>query len=537
MTTLLSTIRTYRWVLLAAILIFGAKALFILLTPARGLALTDWVIDDAFIEMAVARNIAIGHGFTYDFVHPTTGSPFLWTYMLAIPFWLFGKEGGIHASLILSGFFGMLATLGVYALTERLTGDRVAAWMAFLLSALTANAFFESINGMDTALFTFCVVGAFATYAGVGLPDDANPLKRGLLVGAFVGLGNVVRGDGIFVMGALGLMTLIDLYRLPQKRRDTLRFLAGLVACALVGYVILTGWQYIRTGSPTLANQVGRREISLAWHGFSYANFSLWHYLQIVIWNVFQMEKLLSIASGSALLLLFGLIYALLQERTRRLGLAVTLYLVSFFGALVAYQWYFPDFHGLRYINPAIHLLCVFVGFLVAETTRVRLGSLARSVLVAGMIILSGYAFYDLLNHMPWTRHTSFIGRPSAADEQEMLGLYDWMKENLPPNTVIGVRDHGRPALFTELPIQDLAGNIDPNVPAIIKGENPDAHLRRYFRERNVQYLHIPSLDQRSDALYQVIYRALPLTVVEEAPPTSVRLYRINWNQIPADKS
>ena len=36
----------------------------------------------------------------------------------------------------------------------------------------------------------------------------------------------------------------------------------------------------------------------------------------------------------------------------------------SFF-LLVAYQWYFPDVHGLRYVNLAVHIFFIYIAYLL----------------------------------------------------------------------------------------------------------------------------------------------------------------------------
>lgn len=507
--------------------VFLLKALYLLMTPTLALGMTSWIIDDTFIIMRVAKNIAAGLGFSYNGIDPTTGAPPFWTYLTALNHVLFSFDRAIQMTFVLSEFFAALATLVTFAIALRVTKDRLIAWTAFILVTFSANAFFEAMNGMDTALFTFCVVLTVAAYLGMGLDRIRNAWLRGALIGVPAGLSMLVRGDGIFIAGAVAFSLLFELVFNRSARKQILQTLVGFCLVCATFFALLIGWQIIRTGSPFLANQVGRREIALAWHGMENGVTSAAQYLRIVIWNDFQMEKLLTVAMGSSLLALLGLLYGLKQKETRPLSFITTIYCGTFLGMLVVYQWYFPDFHGLRYINPSVHLLYIPVAVIF-----VRL--LERKVLIGIATILtltlSAYSFYDLLNHMPWAADLSLTGRPTEQQLHAYWAPYRWPQEHLPAGSVVGVRDHGRFALFTDLPVQDLAGNIDPMMP--LKVKEGDKAVREYLKSKNVDYLFIPSLEQRTDNLYTVLHRALILERVQDAPSTyNQNLYRIIWSR------
>lgn len=530
MTTFRQSLWDARYVLMVAGAVLAFKAVFILLSSIKGLSLTSWIIDDAFIEMAVSQNIALGYGFTYDFVHPTTGSPFLWTYLMSLCFMLFNQALAVKASLIFSGFFASLATIVVYVFTLHITRHKTAAWLAFLMATFSGNAFLEAVNGMDTASFTFFTVLAFALYAGVWT-ERLTPMKRGLVTGVAVALALMTRGDGIFVAGTIGLMQLIQIAR-ASDRKSAIRLLIGFMATAFIGWAVITIWQISVTGSPFLANQIGRREISLAWHQFSYENFELLRYLRIVIWNTFELEQLFTVATGSTLLCLVALMYGYVRKETREAAIITTIYLVSFCGALVAYQWYFADFHGLRYINPAAHLFFMFVAWMFVQLFTGKKAWIPLGIGTLAIVILSLYAFYDLSNKMPWGHRMSILARPSAEDIADLWEPIEWIKTNVPEGSVLGIRDHGRIALFTGVPIQDIAGNIDPNIPALLKEPDAGAKLKQYFRDRNVDYLFLLREGKRQDKIYVTIYDNFELEMIPEASRLDSILYRIAWEKM-----
>ncbi len=359
-----SVSNVYVWVVAAVIL--GLKSLWIFLLPMRGIATTTWLIDDSFIEMKVAENLGHGLGFSLDGIHATTGAPFFWIYLSSLNHIFFGQDLAIRLTLFETAILGALAAIVVFYIALRLTEDRRIAWTAFLLSSLTMNAFLNALNGMDTALFTHLVILSVACYLGVGKPKKWTGFQWGCVTGLVLGLTLMTRGDGIFVAFALGCAKLYEIYKAPLwEKKEHMRTLAGIVLVSAVCFAFFMAWQLLQTGSPLPGNQVGRRGLSLAWHNFSYDNFSLPYYVKIVVWNIFQLDELITIATGGSMLMLAGLVSGVLQRKLRVLGVFTVIYLGIFFALLVGYQWYFANLHGLRYINPAVHLLFIFVAALL----------------------------------------------------------------------------------------------------------------------------------------------------------------------------
>ena len=522
----------YFWhVTLAAGVVFLVKALFIASKTVRELGMVPWIIDDSFIEMAVARNIALGHGFSYDWIHPTTGSPFLWTYLTSLNHLLFDRDIAIKATLIDSAFFGALCTIVTYAITHAVTGRSAIAWTAFILTTLTGVTFFNGLNGMETTFFTLFCLLTIGAYMGVGKPGNWSPYAWGCIVGLFGGIAILIRADGIFICAAIFCVQLLEIFRAKRamERSSAIKYLLGMITTGLACLLLLVTYNLIATGSPSPANQSGRRELALSLHGFTYENFTIPRYVKIVLWNILQLEVLVSIAVGSSLLALIALIhgsFGSIEQNMRRLAAVSALYIVFFFGMLVAYQWYFPDFHGLRYLNPMAHLVWIFIASLLFSQTFSRWRTAGVTLIVVAMIGLSWTSFRALTQKMPWAVNMDFAVNPTEEEQAAFWRPIDWIAEHLPEDALIGVRDHGRMALFSGRPIQDLAGNIDINAPGHVK----NGTLAEYLRERGVDYLFIPTLEQRSDAVYQEIYDTMNLKPVEGAPKDrAATLYEIVW--------
>lgn len=515
----------YVWLTTAVIL--AVKSLWVFLLPMRGIASTTWLIDDSFIEMKIAQNVGQGIGFSLDGIHATTGAPFFWIYLTSLNHVLFGSDLAIRMTLIESAILGALAAVLVFHIALKLTEDRRIAWTAFLLSSLTANALLNALNGMDTALFTFLVMLTVACFLGIGKPAKWSGFSWGCVTGLVLGLTLMTRGDGIFVAFALGCAKLYEIYKAPLwAKKEQVHALGGIVLVSGICFALFMTWQLLQTGSPLPGNQVGRRGLALAWHNFSFDHFSLPQYLRIVVWNIFQLDELVSIATGSSLLMLTAFVFGVAQKRLRILGIFTILYVDIFFALLVGYQWYFANLHGLRYINPASHLFFIFTAALLWQLPVQRWKGPAAIFLMSCVIVLAGYKHYQMSSRLPWAQYMSYVGVPNPEKAQEFWGTIDWISENLPPDTIVGVRDYGRISMFGDVLIQDLAGNIDPHVAVALN----DGTLDEYLRKLNVEYLFIPNLEMRTDVLYQYLHKNLRLEQVKEAPPSPTQLlYKIIW--------
>jgi 4-amino-4-deoxy-L-arabinose transferase-like glycosyltransferase len=190
-------------------------------------------------------------GFSLDGVHPTTGAPFLWIYLTSLNHLLFGQDAAIRATLMESALFGALAAIVIFYLARKLLHDRRIAWTAFLLCTFTANAFFNAMNGMDTAFFTLFVLLAIAAFFQVGKPAKWSPFAWGCVTGLMAGITVMTRGDGLFVIFALFCVGAYQWWVAPkQERKNRMHALLGMLLIAGLCFAFFMGWQLVQTGSP-----------------------------------------------------------------------------------------------------------------------------------------------------------------------------------------------------------------------------------------------------------------------------------------------
>jgi hypothetical protein len=192
--------------------------------------LADWVIDDAGISFAYARNLADGSGLvSQPGVEPVEGfSNPLWTFALA-PFFRAGLFHPLWTPKVLSL---VLVGLSFLLIARQAPGDGVEAWLlasAPLLLALDASFVVWTTSGLENPLLVLLLVVS-ATLA-FRLRTDPSP-RTAFLGGLVGGLVSLTRPEGAAYLGAFGCVLV-----LLGMRGRVIRRLAAFVAGAgiLVG--------------------------------------------------------------------------------------------------------------------------------------------------------------------------------------------------------------------------------------------------------------------------------------------------------------
>lgn len=471
------------WPALIAAAMWAGKTALILHHDIRRLVMAPWVQDDAFIFMRVARNLALGHGYSFDGLNPTSGAPPLWIWLTAGNHLLWGPEGAAKATLIESAFFGAAATLMAFAIARRFAG-RAVAWLSFALSALLAPAFFNGLNGMETSLFTF--VGLVALWLYMDRANGRGTVAGYFLVGCTLGVLNLARADGMFLGLAVVLVEVVYLVRAERSRRAGL---IGKIVVLVVGAALFTLPLLLlclrANGTVIPSNQFGRRLIS--WERAMRADGSLaWRAVPgRLVYNFLNMQDLLALSMGSAVLAVLSAIAGLLRKGSRRLAAIALVYCLSYFSVLILYQWFFPNLHGLRYLNLPAHILIILVStfcvrVLAGVTARFRLRRVALGAVTLLILTSSFYGYREVAREFDVAGRARLVPAYSDAEVESRWGTLDWVAGNMPRGTVVAASDHGALAYFTEVSVVDLDGILDPEpIRAVWSGSIADVFARR----------------------------------------------------------
>ena len=160
---------------------------------------TGFPLDDAWIHLQFARNVAEGHGFSFNPGVPSSGSTApLWTLALAVPLWL-GLEP-VAAAKSLGLLFAAVTALAAAALARQLTGSRGAGLLAGVAVALTPRMAWAALSGMEVPLYSGLVTLAVLAYARAAAAG-----KTGIAWGLLAGLAGWARPETLVVGPLLAL--------------------------------------------------------------------------------------------------------------------------------------------------------------------------------------------------------------------------------------------------------------------------------------------------------------------------------------------
>ncbi len=137
----------------AALLGAGLAGLALyLLYAQRAAGNFGFPLDDSWIHLQIARNVATGHGWSYNPGEPTGASTTpLWVLLITPLFWL---PGDVTAWVKAAGSGLFLANIFLAAdLAQRATGDRRVAWLTGLLTAWGPTAVWGALSGMEVHLY------------------------------------------------------------------------------------------------------------------------------------------------------------------------------------------------------------------------------------------------------------------------------------------------------------------------------------------------------------------------------------------------
>ena len=481
------------------ILLLGVGALAVslfLLAEGRIAGAPGLPLDDSWIHLQLARNVATGGGFGINRGEAVTAS--------TAPLWSVALAG-----LLAVGVPGLAAakTLGLTCwaatglVTRRLAGaiglGPGLAWGAGLAVVGLSRLVWGALSGMEVPMATLCVAaGAWAVARG-----------RPVLGGAGLGVATLVRPEagllvGLHVLGAAGWR--------ERLRRSAVS--AAVVTPAVVFNLAVGG----RLVPAAVAAKVeggllgGAEGLPDAW---AVAGRQVMAFLGE--WGGALVRDHAALPPLVAVGLVAGR-----AGRLRWLGAALLLHPVA--TALVA-PYRGPGFQSGRYSSHLLPL-AVVVAF-VGLDQMLRWGSAARWRVAVCALLLAGLAW-----RLPAGAEAYAWGVQNINAMQVELG--HWVAARTPPNALIALNDVGALAYFGERRVIDLIGLATPEI-LPHRRQGPEA-LLRYLARRCPEYLVIfpawfPELVARADLFRPVASVTLPHNVVAGAATMTV--YETAWHR------
>jgi len=425
-------------------------------------------LDDSWIHLQFAKQLAHGHGLSYNEGEWVNGSTApLWTALVSLggsPRWLplWAKMLGVAlyaAAIVLVFQLGFL-----YGLRPPW------AFFATLLVSLTSWMPWSALSGMEVPLFLVLSLGALCLHAR----EVRDPLRLPLAL-PVAAIGYFARPEGALLICALLAEQVLRAGANPQRRRRVLAGFGGVVL--VLAPLLATFW--IKAGGVLPTTFLVKAGSGSAAPFSKYLLTVVGIFLHPLPWMV--------------LLLGAGIVEVL---RRRHLAWAPVLWLV---GLPVAYAWVSRSDSAVvgnfgRYYFPLIPVLCV----LGVQGLRRVAEAAARRIPhgwprgLAGFVLLALVLFPTARNGV---RGSRFYSRNVADVEGSDGDMVRWLAARLPAEAVLAVHDVGLVKFSLPNRVIDFAGIITPEV-AIRKRRaagpsDPygEIEARKFLEEHKPDYL------------------------------------------------
>jgi hypothetical protein len=428
-------------------------------------------LDDAWIHLQFARNLAEGAGFSYNPGVPVAGSTApLWTLLLAAG----ALVGG--ASLVMAKVVGIAITVGAALVTHR----AALAWGAAPVMALgagvglgwTGAVAWGALSGMEVPLAALLVAGALLALARGR--ETATALLAALAV--------LARPEALLLVPFLLLAR-------PLTFRRAVIF-AGVMVLVLAPAV---AFSMATVGAPVPATAAAKVQGGLLGRlqGIREPASTLW----LARPGSFAWDWTVWLAQTNWLLplsLVAGLVLAW-REQGRALGMAAVVLVVHPLGMALLAPYRGPSFQEGRY---SIHLLPL--ALVVLAVCGSALPPRARRAVVVVYLVIAVVALPRAAERYAW-------GVQNINVLQVHLG--HWVATHLPASARLAVNDIGAIAFLSRRPIIDLMGLVTPDI--LPYRRDGEAGVARYVVERCPDFVIVfpawfPTLTSRRDLLVPI---------------------------------
>ena len=475
-------------------------------------------LDDSWIHLQFARNVAGGFGFSYNPGIPVAGSTApLWTMVLVGPAWL--HLDPIGSTKILGLLLTIVTALLAGRLTEWLTRSRGAGLFAALVLALSPRMTWGSLSGMEVSLYAALATGTLLAYLRA---LESGSAWWGLLAG----LAGTARPEVFVLFPLLATDWAVRWWRGRLPVSGPVRLVAPMAAFAIPTSAFV--WLNVTAGGHLLPLTFYAKTYRMGtlpsllegrWHD---AWLAAWRYpprflYEVLAWCETEVPDL-ALGSLVGALALLGLT----ANPRRRAGgyLVVVLLVVAPLAKAVAAPEPPLLVHEGRYV---FHLLVAFVVVSMAGFVELRRWVRPRWLLTAFLLVALLRLGGALHAEAP-----SYAAKVKNINDLE-VNTAGWLARETTPDARIGTNDIGAIAYLSGRFIIDTEGLVTP---AAIQPKR----MRRFvpFLERERPDLLVifpnwyPEIVARRDIFHE-IYRIHARKVAAGGPDLVV--YRMPWTR------
>jgi len=451
-------------ILLACNLLMALLLSLYFLSPAP----KAFPVDDAYIHLCYAKNLAAGSGFAFNPREPGfgTSSP-LWVLILAP--WINWVEP--HRLVFIISFLSLwmilyFSSLIISRTLEKTGTARLNRYLFSLIPSLFLVSFGNFLwiiySGMETGLMLTLVL------ASVYFLIREKPAGPGYLL---LGLAGLCRFETILLVP---LVLSWQLFYLPAKKK----IVFGILVSLLIPLAFQL-WAYFRLGSFFPTTRAGKLASNLFNSGLSLKGGWIFlarhlHYLWIT-----QPETIFAIA-----LVLIGFTILISRKEFKfEIGpveivgasaILIFIYHDQFFRSTAM----LTPYHNLRYqvlFFPALALGLTGIWTKLFRQTTAKPARVAATVILLFFLNLSFYRLRDWRQlYLGQSRHIQEVHQKTA----------EWTKANLPASARIACFDIGSLKFISERYVIDLGGLTDPGIDPYFKNKN----LGEYLKKKNATH-------------------------------------------------
>lgn len=439
-------------------------------------------LDDSWIHLQFARQLAEGQGLAYNPGQWVTGSTApLWTALLSLGFLLPGA-GFLLWPKVLGLLLLVLTTLGTARLSTALgSGPRTSA-LAAVLVATSSWLAWSALSGMEILLFTSLALWGMVAH-----------IRRSPISIALLAASCLARPEGalLLVLALVDRLIVVDAPPEDLSEPPTLRLsidrglgkalaVAGILLAPTLAFYFLVGGSFL----PTTFGAKARPDLDL-WPSLAY--------LRLVVDILFRSQPILAPLAAAGIV---GLLARPRIPHTGRLLPAAWLLGQALFYSVLASEGSAPPVGNFgRYFFPLVPVVVV-LGLLGLEPLLDRAAAGLRMagpglagrrwpiypLVVAILLLPQAFGYFEGA-----MRHVRTVGNVQDSDVKAAL----WLRQRLDPEALLGVQDAGALKFFLPNSIVDLAGIIHPEIRPAVLGTSDDPRFppEVYWEERLARYL------------------------------------------------
>ncbi len=443
--------------------------------------------DDAFYYYKTAQNIVFNHISAFDGVNKSNGYHPLWMLIL-LPLFLAFKGGitAVKAVYILCLCLWVASAivlfrvqrihLSPYCHPELDSGSYKSYAIALFGTAFIINKGGSFMDGLETPLYLFLTICLFGYSIKEGVFTSTIDNRKAMVISLISSLIFLSRLDSAFILAAYLLQLIVVQIRL-QGLRQVIRvfrypFVLGLVLT--LPYLIMNK---IAFGNPLPIS--GRLKTAFPHLGFSF--------IYDGFFKRYFLKSILIVSSFTLIILLLSMITRYSKRYISLAGKAIVGddYLFALIPLLIGnliylvYLSLYTRWELLYWYFAPIGLLQVLI---IPYLLSILLNVFRKKCFAYAAIILS-----LLLSFLFMRRDLKLWGE--GREDEAMGQLYKvaiWIKEHIPANKIMALKDSGAVGYFSELRVVNMDGLI--NNEEFQRAVYSDA-LDKYFDKNNVSLI------------------------------------------------